>query len=283
MPVDVLVLVERTRAARAPKRVTVMCQFPGARSTRPGRMASPFSASFTAHLAAAVQPLGERLREHRRHVLHHHHAHRAGRPAASSARSSAPPGLPWRSRWPPARTRRGPRSRGGRAAARPGSPGRRPRAGRSRGRSRRPAGPCTTMRAALFTFSTSSRAIAGMPPERELEGFSTKSTAPSSSACSVRSAPLGRVGAQHDDGRRPQRHDPADGLQPAHAGHLHVQRDDVGLLPRELLQRELSLRRGGHHRDLGVGAEDVRGDLAHQRRIVDYHDPDHGVPSFLRR
>ena len=59
----------------------------------------------------------------------------------------------------------------------------------------------------------------------------------------------------------------------AHAGHLHVAGDDVGLVLGDLDQGVLSVDRGGHHLDKGGGGQAVGDHGAGQHGVVHHHDP----------
>jgi hypothetical protein len=89
----------------------------------------------------------------------------------------------------------------------------------------------------------------------------------------------------HDDGRRPLPHDGLETGEPVLARHLDVERDDVGREQRELRPGDQAVARDAHHLDPGIAAEDLREELAHQRRVVhhEHAHPAHRSSFALRR
>jgi hypothetical protein len=69
-----------------------------------------------------------------------------------------------------------------------------------------------------------------------------------------------RVGGDHEDGRRPSRHDALGGGQPVHPGHLDVHHHQVGLEIDAHLHRFFAVVRDSHDRQVGFGVDDVAED-----------------------
>ena len=176
-----------------------MCQFPGASSTRPGRMASPFSASLTdssqhpsrrsanafvntgGMCCTTTMPTGRSPGSICRTVFSATGppvdvpiaTSSYSVPSVNSPRGTAGPGGDFGADFPGADV-----------------PGVCVQAAGAAGGADEAAGGVNTMREAFFTFSVSSCATELIPPDREVDGFRTKSTAPRSSACRVSSAPF---------------------------------------------------------------------------------------------
>jgi hypothetical protein len=91
--------------------------------------------------------------------------------------------------------------------------------------------------------------------------------------------PLAGQRGQQQDRRGALAHDAAQRLQAVDPRHLHVQRDDRGAQREHLLQPVLAVDRGADHLDVGRVPQHPREGLAHERRVVDHQDPDHGSPS----
>jgi hypothetical protein len=79
-------------------------------------------------------------------------------------------------------------------------------------------------------------------------------------------------GHEHDGGHRLRAHG-LDHLEPRHAGHLHVEEDEVGVQRAYGLHRLRTAGRLAHHVDSG-GLAQVRAHLPPRRRlVVDDEDP----------
>ena len=78
-----------------------------------------------------------------------------------------------------------------------------------------------------------------------------------------------RERTDHDHRQRMLRHQNLQEGQPVHPRHLHVEREDVGVEPEDLLAGHIGIAGGPNHLDLRILVERVADRLADQRRIVD--------------
>ncbi len=96
---------------------------------------------------------------------------------------------------------------------------------------------------------------------------------------------MGRVlvGGQRQHARlRILRHQPAHGLDAAHAGHRQIHHDDVGPGTRVELASLLAVARLGDDLQLRVGQQHAK-THAHERVVVDQHDTDHAASADSRK
>jgi len=82
---------------------------------------------------------------------------------------------------------------------------------------------------------------------------------------------------QDHHGQRVMLHELGQKRQAVHAGHLQVERDDVGLQFNDLVTGDIGVHRRPDDLNVVVARQLFGDHLAHHRRIVDDQHPDHGI------
>ena len=109
--------------------------------------------------------------------------------------------------------------------------------------------------AASFTLAQISCAPSSKVLARSLLGLAKKSTAPSSSARSVTSAPSLGQRRHHHHRHRPQPHQVLEEREAVHARHLDVQREHVGIELLDLLAGDQRIGRRADHLDARIARQ----------------------------
>ena len=115
-----------------------------------------------------------------------------------------------------------------------------------------------------------------MPSEIAPSGFAMKSTAPSSRASSVASAPSTVRADTITTGQGRSSDDAVQTGETVHLRHVDIERDDVGGVAVQLSQR-LDPVAGGAYLEIRLVAENLAEQLPHQRGVVDDEDLDHKI------
>jgi hypothetical protein len=82
-----------------------------------------------------------------------------------------------------------------------------------------------------------------------------------------------RRGGNDENGHRHVGHDVFGSREPAHDGHYHVERDDIGPQCLAQLDRPLAVFRLSDHFESGIGGEDLAESAPDRQRVLDHENP----------